>query len=272
MTSKLSKRDLNRVFVRYIALNCMNDYPGQMHSGFTFSMLPSLEKIYAEHPEKLNESVMRHHAEYFNITPSLAGFPLGITLAMEEENAKSEDFDVTTISGMKTALMGPLSAIGDTIFPATLRIIATAMVTEMAAKGSILAPIIFLLVYNIPNFLARFYSLKLGYNLGSDFFIQSEKSNIMQKVSYACSVVGLMAIGAMCAFNIKISTPIVIGGSVKDGAMKLQETLDSILPGMLSLILVGIIYWLLDRGVKVVPLLLGTMVVGVALFMLGIIA
>ena len=54
--------------------------------------------------------------------------------------------------------------------------------------------------------------------------------------------------------------------------MKLQETLDSILPGMLSLILVGIIYWLLDRGVKVVPLLLGTMVVGVALFMLGIIA
>ena len=93
MTSKLSKRDLNRVFVRYIALNCMNDYPGQMHSGFTFSMLPSLEKIYAEHPEKLNESVMRHHAEYFNITPSLAGFPLGITLAMEEENAKSEDFD-----------------------------------------------------------------------------------------------------------------------------------------------------------------------------------
>ena len=139
MTSKLSKRDLNRVFVRYIALNCMNDYPGQMHSGFTFSMLPSLEKIYAEHPEKLNESVMRHHAEYFNITPSLAGFPLGITLAMEEENAKSEDFDVTTISGMKTALMGPLSAIGDTIFPATLRIIATAMVTEMAAKGSILA-------------------------------------------------------------------------------------------------------------------------------------
>lgn len=272
MTSKLTKKDLNKVFTRYIALNCLNDYPGQMHSGFTFSILPSLKKIYEGEPEKLNEAILRHHNEYFNITPSIAGFPIGIALAMEEENAKSDNFDVSSISGMKTALMGPLSAIGDTIFPATLRIIATAMITEMAAKGSVLAPIIFLLVYNIPNFLARFYSLKLGYTLGSDFIIQSEKSNIMQKISYACSVVGLMAIGAMCAINIKVQTPIVIGGSVEEGAMQLQATLDSILPGMLSLLLVGIIYWLLDRGVKVVPLLLGTMAVGVVLFLLGIIA
>lgn len=272
MTSKLTKKDINKIFVRYIALNCMNDYPGQMHSGFTFSILPALKKIYGNNSDKLNEAVLRHHNEYFNITPSIAGFPLGITLAMEEENAKTDNFDVSTISAMKTALMGPLSAIGDTIFPATLRIIATAMVTEMASQGSILAPIIFLLVYNIPNFLARYYSLKFGYTLGSDFIIQSEKSNVMQKVSYACSVVGLMAIGAMCAINIKVSTPIIIGNSVEAGAMKLQDTLDSIIPSMLPLILVAVIYWLLDRGVKVVPLLLGTMTVGVILFMLGIIA
>lgn len=273
MTSKkLTKKDINKIFIRYIALNCMNDYPGQMHSGFTFSLLPALKKIYKDDPEKLNESLMRHQSEYFNVTPSIAGIPLGITLAMEEENAASDNFDTSTISATKTALIGPLSAIGDTVFPATLRIIATAIITEMAAKGSPLAPIIFFLVYNIPNFLARFYSLKLGYNVGSDFIIQSAESNIMKKVSFACSVVGLMAIGAMCATNISVTTPIVIGGSIEDGAMKLQETLDSILPGMLPLILVGIIYKLLDRGVKVVPLLIGTMVVGVLLFMVGIIA
>lgn len=271
-TSKLNKKDIRRVFVRYIALNCMNDYPGQMHSGFVFSMLPALRKIYKDDPKKLNESLMRHQKEYFNVTPAIAGIPLGITLAMEEENANSADFDVSSISAMKTALMGPLSAIGDTLFPATLRIIATAVITQMAAKGSPMAPILFFLIYNIPNFLARFYSLKFGYNLGSDFIIQSAKSNMMQKVSYACSVVGLMAIGAMCFVNIKISTPIVIGQAVKGGATKLQGTLDTILPGMLSLALVGLIYWLLDRGVKVVPLLLGTMVVGFALYMFGIIA
>ncbi|MFD1486292.1 PTS system mannose/fructose/sorbose family transporter subunit IID [Lacticaseibacillus baoqingensis] len=272
MTSKLNKADIRRVFVRYIALNCLNDYPGQMHGGYVFSMLPALKKIYGDDEVKLNEALMRHQEEYFNVTPAIAGLPMGITLAMEEQNAQSDDFDTSTISGMKTALMGPLSAIGDTVFPATLRIIATAMVTQMAAKGSVLAPILFFLLWNIPNFLARYYSLKFGYNLGSDFIIKSAESNMMQKVSYACSVVGLMAIGAMCFVNIKISTPLVIGGAVKGGAMKLQTTLDTIMPGMLSLLVVGIVYWLLDRGVKVVPLLLGTMVIGFILNLLGIIA
>lgn len=58
--------------------------------------------------------------------------------------------------------MGPLSAIGDTLFPATLRILATSLVITMAAAGNVFAPILFLLIYNIPNYLARWYSLKYG--------------------------------------------------------------------------------------------------------------
>lgn len=50
--------------------------------------------------------------------------------------------------------MGPLSAIGDTLFPATLRILATSLVITMAAAGNVFAPILFLLIYNIPNYLA----------------------------------------------------------------------------------------------------------------------
>ena len=56
----------------------------------------------------------------------------------------------------------PLSAIGDTLFPATLRILATSLVITMAAAGNVFAPILFLLIYNIPNYLARWYSLKYG--------------------------------------------------------------------------------------------------------------
>ena len=37
MSSKIEKKDLKTIYRRYLALNCMNDYPGQMHNGYTFS-------------------------------------------------------------------------------------------------------------------------------------------------------------------------------------------------------------------------------------------
>ena len=33
MSSKIEKKDLKTIYRRYLALNCMNDYPGQMHNG-----------------------------------------------------------------------------------------------------------------------------------------------------------------------------------------------------------------------------------------------
>lgn len=268
-SKKIDKNDLKKVFKRYLALNCMNDYPGQMHNGYTFSMLPIIDKVYEEKDERIKAK--KRHMEYFNITPNIAGFALGISAAMEEENAQNPDFDETTINTVKTALMGPLSAIGDTLFPATLRILATSLCITMAAAGNVFAPILFLLMYNIPNYLARWYSLKYGYDMGMEFMVKSEKSGIMDKVSYACSAVGLMAIGAMIFYTVKVSTPITIG-DIENGGLVLQNTLNSIMPGMLSLGLVGIESWLLKKGVKVVPLLIGTMAVGVILFALGIIA
>ena len=257
MSSKIEKKDLKTIYRRYLALNCMNDYPGQMHNGYTFSLLPVLDKIYKDNKEERIKAKKRH-MEYFNT-------------AMEEENAKNPEFDDTTINTVKTALMGPLSAIGDTLFPATLRILATSLVITMAAAGNVFAPILFLLIYNIPNYLARWYSLKYGYSMGMEFMVKSQKSGIMDKVSYACTVVGLMAIGAMIFYTVNISTPITIG-NVKDGGIVLQTTLDTVMPGMLKIALVGIEYWLLKKGVKVVPLLIGTMAVGVLLFAIGAIA
>ena len=48
--------------------------------------------------------------------------------------------------------------------------------------------------------------------------VKSQKSGIMDKVSYACTVVGLMAIGATIFYTVNISTPITIG-NVKMAAL-----------------------------------------------------
>ena len=48
---KLTNKDLTQIYGRYIHLNGMNDYPGQMHAGFTYSIIPALKKIYADNKE-----------------------------------------------------------------------------------------------------------------------------------------------------------------------------------------------------------------------------
>ena len=75
MSSKIEKKDLKTIYRRYLALNCMNDYPGQMHNGYTFSLLPVLDKIYKDNKEERIKAKKRH-MEYFNITPNIAGFAL----------------------------------------------------------------------------------------------------------------------------------------------------------------------------------------------------
>ena len=207
---KLTNKDLTQIYGRYIHLNGMNDYPGQMHAGFTYSIIPALKKIYADNKEKRIDAYQRHMNEYFNVTPYLGGLPLGVVLAMEEQNAADDDFDTSTITGIKTALMGPLSAIGDTLFHATLRVIATAVVISMASAGNILGPILFMLIFNIPQFICRWWSLKSGYNMGTKLLERAESSGIMEKISYAASVIGLAAIGAMTAFNVSLSCALTI--------------------------------------------------------------
>lgn len=270
---KLTNKDLTQIYGRYIHLNGMNDYPGQMHAGFTYSIIPALKKIYADNKEKRVDAYQRHMNEYFNVTPYLCGLPLGVVLAMEEQNAADDDFDTSTITGIKTALMGPLSAIGDTLFHATLRVIATAVVISMASAGNILGPILFMLIFNIPQFICRWWSLKSGYSMGTKLLEQAESSGIMEKISYAASVIGLAAIGAMTAFNVSLSCALTIPNAAGGDPTAVQSLFDAVCPKILPLGLVLLCYWLLaKKKVNVIPLLLGLLVVGVILRLLGIIA
>ena len=270
---KLTNKDLTQIYGRYIHLNGMNDYPGQMHAGFTYSIIPALKKIYADNKEKRIDAYQRHMNEYFNVTPYLCGLPLGVVLAMEEQNAADDDFDTSTITGIKTALMGPLSAIGDTLFHATLRVIATAVVISMASAGNILGPILFMLIFNIPQFICRWWSLKSGYSMGTKLLERAESSGIMEKISYASSVIGLAAIGAMTAFNVSLSCALTIPNAAGGDPTAVQSLFDAVCPKILPLGLVLLCYWLLaKKKVNVIPLLLGLLVVGVILRLLGIIA
>lgn len=264
---KLTKKDLNRVAIRSLGMEWDWNYERQMNMAFCYSMLPVIKKLYPTKEEQTE--AMQRHLEFFNTTPHLSTLILGITAAMEEQNANDPEFETESINNVKVSLMGPLAGIGDSFIWGTLRIIATGVGVSLAAQGNILGPLLFLLLFNIPAQGLRFYLMHAGYKLGSGFLAKVQESGLMEILTYGASVLGLMVIGGMTAENVAITVPLVIGSG--ETATTLGDICNTIMPGLLPLAFTLLMYWLVSKkNVKTTTLLVALVVVGLAGSFFGI--
>lgn len=264
---KLTKKDLNRVAIRSLGMEWDWNYERQMNMAFCYSMLPIIKKLY---PNKDDQTeAMQRHLEFFNTTPHMSTLILGITAAMEEQNANDPEFETESINNVKVSLMGPLAGIGDSFIWGTLRIIATGVGVSLAAQGNILGPILFLLLFNIPAQGLRFYLMHAGYKLGSGFLAKVQESGLMEVLTYGASVLGLMVIGGMTAENVGINVPLVIGSG--ETATTLGDICNTIMPGLLPFAFTLLMYWLVSKkNVKTTTLLVALVVVGLVGSFFGI--
>lgn len=183
--------------------------------------------------------------QFFNITNVFAPLTLGTSIAMEEENAKNPDFDPELINNIKISLMGPLSAVGDSLILTTWRIICTGISIGLCKAGNLFGPILFLLAYNIPTTIIRYFGLKLGYEQGTSLMQRMSDSNIIQSISEKASILGMMVIGAMIPSYVIVNSPIKIGTG--KAAVSLIKTLDQILPYMLPVLATLGVMWMLKK-------------------------
>lgn len=250
---KLTKKELRQIYFRSCQLDVSWNYERQQNLGYSYGMSAAVSKIHKDNPQK-KKNALKRGLEFMAITPQFSTLLMGINAAMEEENANNPDFDENSINSVKTSLMGPLAGIGDALIPGTLRIIAAGIAISFASAGSILGPLLFLLVFNVPAFIIRWLGLKYGYQFGTSFITKVSKSGIMDKVSYAAGIVGLMVIGGMVATQIWLDLPIMVGSG--DFATPLTTYLDQIMPCLIPLGCFGIMYYLLGKKVKTTTILL----------------
>ena len=243
------------------------NYERQMNTAFMWGISKTIDRLYPE-PEELEKKKERYRSslEFFNITPQMGSFVLGLTAAMEEQYAENpKTFDPKMISSLKTALMDPLSGIGDSLFQGTVRIIAMSIGISLAQQGSILGPILAMLISFAVSFLITWWGGKLGYVKGQELIHQIAESNLMDKVMYGCSVAGLMVVGGMAATLVNVTTPLAYGES-----LILQTVLDGIMPKMIPLLLTGIMYWLVKKGVHPIVIVIACFIIGIILNYFGI--
>ena len=195
---------------------------------------------------------------------------MGIAVAMEELAHDNEDFDVESINAVKVSLMGPLSGIGDTFFWGIFKVIACSLGVSFASQGSVLGPVILLLAFNIPNFITRYYCLKIGYNNGSKLLENLQQSGKMQLFTYCAGIVGVAAIGCMIAAWIGLECPIAF--TISGSEVIVQQYLDEICPQLLSLGATLLIYRLLKKKISIMKLILIIVVVAFICGVFGILA
>lgn len=260
-------------FWRSWAIQDSWNYERQMNLGFLYGMVPTLDRLYPDEsdPEQLEykKEAYRRHMAFYNCTPQTSAFVLGLSASMEEQCAKDrKGFNPDTINAMKTSLMGPLSGIGDSFFQGTIRVIAFGLGVSLAQQGSVLGPILAMVISAVPSVLITWFAAKLGYQGGHQYLQQLQSGNMMERVMYVCGIVGLMSVGGMIATLIGATTP----ATFSDGTLVIQDILDSIMPQAIPLVLTGAMYWLIKKGVKTGWLLIICIVGGIALSALGILA
>lgn len=258
-TEMITKQDLRRTYLRSLPLEWSWNYVKQQNLGFSYAMLPMIQKLYDKKEDQIE--AYQRHLEFFNITPYLCTIPMGIALAMEEAKAKDPSkIDGSAISNIKVALMGPLSGIGDSLFWGTLRVIATAIAIPLSQQGNILGPILFLLTFNVPALLIRWFGLVYSFRLGENF-VDKIQNNLMTKLTFGASIVGLCVIGAMAGSWVYLTVPIAIGSG--EEAQTISQLADTIVPNLLPLLGVFGCYYLVKKNIRSQYIILLIAIIGI---------
>lgn len=235
-------------------------------NAFCATMAPALKELYQDEEER--KQALKRHNGFFNTHAVPFSFIAGLTYAMEREKVEKGSVDDDTIENIKISLMGPTAGIGDAFFFNCLRIIAAGIGMGLAAQGNLLGPLLFLLIYGGSQMAARWYLIRAGYTMGTTFIDRVFSSGLLTSLTKAASILGISMVGAMVAtmVDVKLAWTIRIG----ETSVVVLDILNSVMPGILSVVLLFGLVALIKKGKKPITLVVGILAASVLLAAVGI--
>ena len=266
----LNRKDLMTVFFRQFFLQASLNYERIQTGGYIFTILPALRKLYAKDPEGLKKAVKRN-LTFFNAQPYMAAPIFGLALSMEERLAIHNDIDPNSISAMKVGLMGPFAGLGDSLFWFTILPICLSIGISLSSGGNILGPLVFLVIFNVFHLATRYFGVMKSYELGSNFIDEMAKGGLVQRITEAASILGLMVVGVM--IKEYISVPFLFKIGEGNAAQSFNSIINTIMPNLLSLALTFAVAYMLRKKitpVRIMLLILAISLIGAYFKIMGV--
>ena len=302
MTEKLqlSKSDRKKVWWRSQFLQGSWNYERMQNLGWAYSLIPAIKKLYTTKEDQA--AALERHLEFFNTHPYVAAPIMGVTLALEEERANGVEIDDAAIQGVKIGMMGPLAGIGDPVFWFTVRPILGALGASLAASGNLVGPLLFFFGWNAIRMAFLWYTQEFGYKAGSEI-TKDMSGGILQDITKGASILGMFILAVLVqrwvSINFTVNLP---GKQLAEGAyinfpegpvsgaelkgilgqalgglsldkiqpQTLQGQLNSLIPGLMGLLLTFLCMWLLKKKVSPISIILALFAVGIAARFFGI--
>lgn len=264
----LTQKDINGTIARwYFSCEIALNYERMQALAFCYALQPVLRKLYPDN-DKYIEALQRH-LELFNINTTSGGLVLGSVLAMEEEKANNYDaVPGSTINAFKTGLMGPVSAFGDSFSAGTITTLFILAACSIASTGNIMGLIVLLIgsLYTLGELIVF---TNMTYRRGKTAIREILGSRLMTDVIEGANILGMTMMGAMAAAMVNLTC--AIKASFGEGTLVVQDKLDAILPGLLPLCALFIYYYLISKkGVSVIKLVIGTIIIAAISAMIGL--
>lgn len=296
----LSKKERLSVAWRSTFLQGSWNYERMQNGGFVFAMIPAIKKLYTTKEEQ--SAALKRHLEFFNTHPYVASPVIGVTLALEEDKANGAEVDNAAIQGVKVGMMGPLAGVGDPVFWFTVRPILGALGASLAMSGNILGPILFFVLWNVIRWVFMWYTQEFGYKVGTKI-TEDLSGGLLQKITKGASILGMFVLGSLVQRWVSINfTPTVSKVQLSKGAYidwdslpaggegiksafeqyasglalspekvtTLQQNLDSLIPGLVPVLLTLLCMWLLKKNVSPIIIILALFVVGIVGHVVGL--
>ena len=296
----ITKGDRIKVWWRSTFLQGSWNYERMQNGGWAYTLIPALKRLY--HTKEDRSAALKRHLEFFNTHPYLASPILGVTMALEEERANGAPIDDTAIQGVKVGMMGPLAGVGDPVFWFTVKPIIGALAASMAMAGNLLGPILYFVLWNAIRMAFLWYTQEFGYKAGSKI-TEDLSGGLLGEVTKGATILGMFILGSLVNRWVSVKfTPVVSNvpnqkgayidwsslPSGKAGVQKalelqsqglsltknkvttLQDNLDSLIPGLMGLLLTLFCMWLLKKKVSPIIIILGLFVVGVVFHVIGL--
>ena len=269
--SKITMRDIAKVFWRWqFTCEMSNSYERMQAIAFCFAMIPVLKKLYPN-KEDFVEALQRHLV-FFNTEGTIGSVIVGMTVALEEEKVASDGaMTGESIIALKSATMGPIAGIGDTIDWSTIKPLMAMLCLPLAESGSFLATVIYMaLVIGILT-TEEFFFVNIGYRMGTEAAMTILGGGMVNKFISCASVLGMFMMGGLSASMVNVYTTAQIPTG-EGTVMAIQgDILDAVAPGLLTLAAVLLVYKYLRSGHSMMKATFWILGIGLVLGAVGVI-